>query len=228
MHVIILTDGAPRDPSFYPAAGFSTWSSYARLRDQETRSSLRVAGIDLRNVIFLRIPDMEAVYHLPHIVDFLHGQILRGSYDFVVTHAYEGGHVDHDATSFAVRAACRLVERRSVPPTILEIPLYHWNKGKFVKQVFCGDIDDQPDMFLDTRLSELKQRMLSEHATQRTVLRQYDSQIERVRFGKTVDFRRKPQGSDADYSRIIPDLNSKNWTIIVCRAAAELGIPPIL
>lgn len=44
----------------------------------------------------------------------------------LVTHAYEGGHPDHDAAAFVARAALDLLRRSGRPaPRLLEMALYH-------------------------------------------------------------------------------------------------------
>ena len=46
--------------------------------------------------------------------------------DVVLTHPYEGGHSDHDATVFAVHLACGILRRDNVPtPLVLELTSYH-------------------------------------------------------------------------------------------------------
>src|SRR6185437_9724842 len=59
----------------------------------------------------------------------------------VFTHAYEGGHPDHDAVAFAVHAACRLSD---IPPAIVEMPYYHRQDGRLITGEF-------PTYFLRSR-----------------------------------------------------------------------------
>jgi LmbE family N-acetylglucosaminyl deacetylase len=52
----------------------------------------------------LGIPDQAASLGLAGLARRLAVQLAASGAEVVVTHAYEGGHPDHDATAFAVHA----------------------------------------------------------------------------------------------------------------------------
>jgi hypothetical protein len=53
----------------------------------------------------------------------------------VLTHAYEGGHSDHDGAAHCVQLAAWLVRRAA--PTAIEMPYYHAASKGVVDQGFC-------------------------------------------------------------------------------------------
>ena len=75
------------------------------------------------------------MHHLTELAHRLREILEREKPQAVITHAYEGGHPDHDAAAFAVRAACRLAAE---PPPILEMALYHRRDGRLVSGEFLN------------------------------------------------------------------------------------------
>src|SRR2546430_865373 len=107
-----------------------------------------------------KLPGPSSAHRLSEILE-------REKPQAVITHAYEGGHPDHDAAAFAVHAACRLMGE---PPAILEMALYHRRDGQLVSgeflpwpgsRVFCATIA------LNGEEIRRKQRMIDCFATQR-------------------------------------------------------------
>ena len=123
MHV---TDGAPRDGHDARNYGFATVADYAAARRRELDAALRAGDAARLRRLGLGIPDKEASQDLAGLARRI-AETLRVEQPVVVfTHAYEGGHPDHDAAAFAVYAACRLVD---APPAIVEMPFYHRRDG---------------------------------------------------------------------------------------------------
>src|SRR5689334_5308027 len=108
VHVIVVTDGAPRDLYDARRYGFSSASDYAVARHAELTLCLAVAGIKPESLVELSIPDQEAAAHLSEIAVKLASLFTEYRTRLVLTHAYEGGHPDHDATAFAVHSARHL------------------------------------------------------------------------------------------------------------------------
>src|ERR1044071_8925740 len=102
---VYLTDGSPRDLGDARRAGYSSRESYAAARREELAQALDTAGVDRSRIHCLNSVDQEACFHLASLALGL-CEILRAAPpDLVLTHAYEGGHPDHDATAFAAHAA---------------------------------------------------------------------------------------------------------------------------
>ena len=118
--ILHVTDGAPRNGQDAVAHGFANCASYAAARQRELRAALALAGLPPTAAETLGVPDQEAALHLPDVIRGIAAAIATTGATIVVTHAYEGGHPDHDATALAVHAAVR----RS-PAAIIEMAGYH-------------------------------------------------------------------------------------------------------
>ncbi|EHK52481.1 PIG-L deacetylase family protein, partial [Allomesorhizobium alhagi] len=115
---------------------------------------------------------------------------------FVCTHPFEGGHPDHDATAFAVDAACRLMRREGrIAPQIIEFACYHAGPDDPVFQNFAAEpAAPSLEILLDEKALAAKRRMLARHATQRRTLAPFMASVERFRAAPDYDFRKPPNG----------------------------------
>ena len=115
--LVHVTDGAPRTLADAAVAGFDTPGAYAAARRSELMDALRVAGV-APDMAELGVVDQDASLDMAGIARSLARLFDAHGIEVVMTHAYEGGHPDHDATAFAVHAAAG---RRPV----LEFAGYH-------------------------------------------------------------------------------------------------------
>jgi LmbE family N-acetylglucosaminyl deacetylase len=102
--------------------------------------------------------------------------------DAIVSHTYEGGHIDHDACSFiAMHVAEALRLKR------FEFPLYWVDpSGRAVQQVFReGKAGDAGEDVMEWQLSEAeiecKKKMMAEYRTQKGTVSTFAPGIERFR-----------------------------------------------
>ncbi|HET9623355.1 MAG TPA: PIG-L family deacetylase [Kofleriaceae bacterium] len=124
-HVLTVTDGAPRDRRSFERHGFTSREAYAAARAAEQAAALAVVGVAAEHRTCLGVVDQEAALHLPAIVDQIATQIAACAPAVVFTHAYEGGHPDHDAVACAVHLAIdRLAAGRARPPALFEFAGY--------------------------------------------------------------------------------------------------------
>jgi LmbE family N-acetylglucosaminyl deacetylase len=107
--VLHVTDGAPYDMQDAEAAGFKDRSRYAAARKQECLDALAIANVSADQVIDFAITDHCAAQCLADLTRKITTFLQQSAADIVVTHPYEGGHPDHDATAFATHAALRLM-----------------------------------------------------------------------------------------------------------------------
>lgn len=214
--VILVTDGAPRNLADARAHGFPSADAYAGARWRELRRALACAGIPDESVIRLGTPDQEAARNLAPLTRKLASLFAHERFRCVLTHAYEGGHPDHDATAFAVHAASRI---GSSGPAIVEMPFYRAGG----MQRFCPD-PRYPEVVapLTSRQKALKQRMLKSHHTQRTALAQFSVDVERFRCAPAYDFCALPNGGDILYDNYDWGLRSSEWIGLARAALAEL------
>ena len=139
--VAYVTDGAPRDGADARAYGFADPGAYAAARRREAQASLARAGIPADCTLHLDIPDQGATFALERATLALEGALARFAPDLVLTHPYEGGHPDHDATAFVTRAALTRHQRpgNARPIVLGEFASYHATDGGVARGVFIPD-----------------------------------------------------------------------------------------
>jgi LmbE family N-acetylglucosaminyl deacetylase len=203
-YVFHVTDGAPHDRSYWTSPGARTRGNYARIRRAELTRALTLAGLDPRYASGLGLADLEAAQGLGAIAQHVEALINKLQPDFVVTHAYEGGHPDHDAASFGVWAAKHLLLRRGqTPPSIVEMALYHGSPGHEV----VGQFLSRPDLVeIELALTDderwRKQAMLDCFGSQSMTLMPFRKlEVERYRMAPDYDFTRPPHEGPLFYEQ---------------------------
>ncbi|HEX7842980.1 MAG TPA: PIG-L family deacetylase [Kofleriaceae bacterium] len=212
--VLHATDGASRDPRWWPAE-FPDRGAYARVRALEAERALAIGGAER---VALAIADQEAVHAVPQIARAVAGEIARRAPDVIVTHAYEGGHPDHDAVAVAVAIACRRARRA---PRVHEMALYHGAPGHvasghvapgaFVAGEFIADRTSICHV-LDPEQQRRRRAMLDCFASQRTTLAPFLALgHERFRPAPRYDFSRPPHDGLLLYERMGFAMTGMEW-----------------
>lgn len=203
--IVEVTDGAPRDLDCARRHGFETREAYADARARELRRALKAAGVPEDRLINIGFVDGEASLRLAELCLRLTEIIDDLKPAVVVTHPYEGGHTDHDATAFAVHLACGVLRREGVkPPAILELASYHAAAGEKVVQEFLPhDAADREQRIVHLSAAErrLKQRVFDCFTSQREVLRQFSTHFERYRPAPRYVFTKPPHEGLLNYER---------------------------
>lgn len=221
-----VTDGAPRDGGDAAAAGCADWQAYAALRRRELAAALGLAGLKPGAVNTLGYPDQQAALNLAELTDRVRRHLLRCLPDVVLTHTYEGGHPDHDATCFAVYAAVRLLCRARRPaPRIVEMPFYRAGPAGPVHQSFLpGGEGRVRTVFLGLPEQALKRRMLALFASQSATLAPIEVKVERFRRGSWPAFTRPAHEGRLLYEEWGLGLTAARWCTLADQALAELGL----
>lgn len=124
LHVLHVTDGAPRDGADARRRGHPTPEAYAAVRAAELDAALTLAGVPRTHRHALLWPDQGVAARMGELAALIGGMLDRLGTAVVLTHAYEGGHPDHDATALAVGAAVRT---RGV--AVVTMPYYRLGPG---------------------------------------------------------------------------------------------------
>jgi LmbE family N-acetylglucosaminyl deacetylase len=212
--LIHLTDGAPADGRDAARTGFASVEAYAQARRRELDLALAVLGVRPRLQLRYGLTDQETVFHLPGLVRRL-AHDLRGC-DAVLTHAYEGGHPDHDAAAAAVQLACLYgVDEPKAAIVRLEFAGYHSRGGALVAGRFHPD-PAAPEREVDAAPSDRRARVeaLACFATQAATLADVGFEAERLRLAPVYDFRRPPPPGEALYDRWGLSLSSAEWRAV--------------
>ena len=223
--VVHVTDGAPADGDDARRHGFPDPLAYAAARWAEARQALALAGVPASHHQNFGIADQEAAYRLRTIAMRL--MFLVRDADLVLTHAYEGGHPDHDAVAFAVSAAIRLAGRMA-QTTIVEMPFYHAGPEGWIRQRFLphDGASEETRLDLGPEDLELKRCMIACHRTQGETLSEFRLDQESFRVAPDYDFTVLPNDAQLLYERHGWNLTGEGWQSLVRKALADLGLPP--
>ena len=218
--VVHVTDGAPRSSSTIRRRGFKSREAYAEARREEVLKALSLVGIGEGQVRCLGFVDGEATLRLVELCHDVIDLLLELEPEVVLTHPYEGGHTDHDATAFAVHLACGILRREGVPsPIILELTSYHQRNGKRVRSAFLPHKGlPERALELDADAQLLKARMFEAFVSQRDCLRHFPLQAERFRVAPRYDFTQPPHEGTLDYERFCATICGEEWRIRASRA----------
>lgn len=225
--IVHVTDGAPRHRRQWGRQEYATWDDYARQRLNEVNAALRVAGMDPSSVCRrMEVMDSEVSMNLVPVTHRLMDLFDDLRPEVVITHPYEGGHTDHDATAFAARAACTLLSRdRAVSPALVEFTSYHNEGGEKVVNRFLP-FDGAPvtEAALSAEEKDMKRRMYDCFYTQGPVLRDMPVRVERFRPAPRYDFTQAPHPGRLRYERYPLGIRGKHWRALAADAMEHLGL----
>jgi LmbE family N-acetylglucosaminyl deacetylase len=226
-----LTDGAPRDRRWASPDAPPSRAAYARVRRGEVEAALAVAGIPAARIVALGAVDQEAVDEVPALTRAVLALLRAHDPEVLVTHAYEGGHPDHDAAALVARAAVARRTRAGDPaPLLVEMATYHARHGTLVRGAFLPDEPGAPrpeGPELAVRLTpaqrRAKARMVACFGTQRDVLAPFPLHAERLRVAPAYDFTRPPHPGPLWYEQLGWRLTGAAWRRAVAPVLRDLA-----
>jgi LmbE family N-acetylglucosaminyl deacetylase len=222
--VVTVTDGAPQNASDAGRAGCPSREDYARLRHGEFRAAMEVAGIPPDQIRPIGVVDQEASLEMAYLTLRLVDILREFRPAVVLAHAYEGGHPDHDATAFALHAACARVPS---PPTVYEFTSYHAaepeRNGPPAMEVarFLGDRGET--LVLSEVARDRKARMIECYASQRHILCNFPLDTERFREAPAYDFTQAPHPGKLYYENFDWGVTGERWRRLAEEALRTLG-----
>jgi len=197
--VVFATDGAAPRHGFEHT--FGTLQRYSETRFQEAALVLQ----QVPNCTFQRLVKPDGTHfvdenlfqELPQAFASLCQMASRFSPDAIVSHTYEGGHIDHDACSFlAMHVAVALALPR------FEFPLYHRSRnGTTILQQFSDPGADPIEWQLTETEVACKKKMLDAYASQPGLASAFRLDAERIRPAIRTDFSVAP----------VRDYSYRNW-----------------
>ena len=214
--LIHVTDGSPRDMRDAERLGFATRGDYAAARARELDAAVAALGGDPVRHAY-GVADQEAIGAFEQVAKRL-VEDLRGM-AVVATHAYEGGHPDHDAVALAVAIACgRLAD---AAPARVEFASYHLSQGERVWARFWPDADYPEHVrALDADDRKRIEAALAAHASQAAVFDDWRPEVERWRAAPRYDFLAPPPPGECLYDLFGWTLDSRGWRARAAEAVA--------
>jgi LmbE family N-acetylglucosaminyl deacetylase len=187
--VIFATDGAPSDPYFWKEYGSQV--KLAQVRREEASRAMAVLRIsDFR---ILSFSDQELYRNLPAAIQQVSDIARTADSTCIVTHAYEGGHPDHDSCSYIAAA---VGQRLEVP--VWEMPLYHRAGGNVVRQSFVAGDAELTLKPTDAEYAR-KKEMAAQYASQGNVIGAFPAREEKFRRQPVYDYVRPPHAGQLNY-----------------------------
>ncbi|MGY2050030.1 PIG-L deacetylase family protein [Methylobacterium sp. JK268] len=223
--VIHVTDGAPRDGRDAERHGFPDPAAYARARARELDAALGLVGVPPERRIALGLADQgvaEAIAPLARrLADLFRERGLR----VVLTHAYEGGHPDHDAVALAVQGAKRLLGGALA---VIEMPYYHRGPEGMEAGAFLPA--DPPRraiaLHLDPEDCALKADLFAAHASQAPTLDRLPIALERFREAPEHRFDALPNGGRLLYEEWRLGLDAEQFRDLIRAADRAISESP--
>jgi len=223
-----VTDGAPRNHLYTPDATFPDRAAYAAVRRKEAQDALAIAGIAADHIVDLAFVDQEAAFHLHEIAERIAALIAAIRPAVIVTHAYEGGHPDHDSTCFAVHAARQIVARAGVnPPGLIEMTAYFRYARQFITSAFLPSGETLVVIELDGAARARKRRMLLCHKSQGDLVGAFPVERECFRLAPDYDFRQPPHSGRLFYEQHDFGLDGARWRELAAAALRSLSDTPL-
>jgi LmbE family N-acetylglucosaminyl deacetylase len=142
-------------------------SANPKQRQEESTAAMEMIGVPRERLHFLGYPDSKSFEHFRPAFDQTVAIASELKPAQIVSPAYEGGNVDHDAADLV---AAQVAARLDSHPTHLEYPLYNRANGKRQVGVFLPDGDPGRHLAFDAATSDLAERASKVYRSQRLAL----------------------------------------------------------
>jgi N-acetylglucosamine malate deacetylase 2 len=224
--IVQVTDGSPLNLSDALAVGFTTREEYAEARRKETSDALAVAGLGDDAFSNLHFIDQQASFHLAELSDRILSVVQQTKPEIVLTHAYEGGHPDHDSVAFA----CHMAHRMCGPDAafrLCEFTGYHAGNNGMEIYAFLPQSGEQKYQYcLSAEERKLKCRMTEKFTSQRRTLEPFSRpEVETFRVAPRYDFTRPPHEGRLWYENFNWGVDGETWRKMASQTLREIFHP---
>lgn len=214
LKVVTVTDGAPKKMDDAIAAGFCSREAYSKARFQEQLNAMYSAGITEAQVYQLGFIDQQASYQMGAVCHKILEILQNCKPEIVLTHAYEGGHPDHDTTAFAVWAAVEMLKKcQGDAPEVVEFACYHGNGSSELVYYQFIDYPQIPvwSIQLDQEQIENKKKLIQYYTSQWKTLENFPLTVERFRKAPSYNFEKPPHQGVLLYEFYDWGMSANNW-----------------
>ena len=224
--VVHVTDGSPLNPGDAIAAGCPDREAYAAARREEAVKAMATAGIPANAITSLQFTDQRVAFHLEELTRVIAGIIDQTTPEIVLTHAYEGGHPDHDSVAFA----CHMAYRMRSPEkafTLCEFTGYHMGNGAMeVARFLDGGAEGQCTYRLSPEEQDFKIRMIEKFTTQARTLQPFlHPEVEIFRTAPRYDFTSAPHAGKLWYENFNWGMDGVTWREMASQTLKEFSHP---
>jgi LmbE family N-acetylglucosaminyl deacetylase len=221
VRVLFATDGAPGDGGDARAAGFATVSDYAEARAREAKAALALAAVPAARLGWLGFGDQRLAQALAPAARRIAALLADARPQVLLTHAYEGGHPDHDATAFAAHAALALCPGAA----LVEFGLYHARDGGVRRlELLPGPPGAAVSCQLSSDEQARKRAMRACYVTQRAVLAAFPEDVERYRLASPTRFTAPPHAGALYYEGWDWGMTGVGFRALAADALVALGL----
>jgi N-acetylglucosamine malate deacetylase 2 len=220
--IIHVTDGSPLNAADALGAGFTTREEYAEARRKETVQALAQAGIREDAITNLQFTDQQLSFQLEEITERVLAVVRQFQPEVVLTHAYEGGHPDHDSVAFACQMA-----RRAASFCLCEFAGYHAGCAGMEIYTFLPRAQQTQYTYrLNAGERELKIRMIKTFTTQERTLQPFvQPEAEKFRIAPQYDFTRPPHEGNLWYENFNWGTDGATWRKMASQTLGEILHP---
>lgn len=210
--ILHATDSAPMNPDYARRAGYESRDEYRSARRSELLAAMALASVRESQCLETELPvaDLDASRNIRVIARAIAAVLGRQrKIDCLYTHAYEGGHPDHDAVALAARLAVDACDR---PVALLEFPEYHAASGLLTAGVLIPRPDVEGTEFALTPAEKRrKKQMLDCFVSQRRILDSFPLETEWLRPAPRYDFSAPPHPGTLYYETRPMGWTGEQW-----------------
>jgi LmbE family N-acetylglucosaminyl deacetylase len=189
-----------------------------------------VVNIPPERVLFLSAVDQEAILRGGDLIEEFVPILKDFKPAVIITHAYEGGHPDHDAAALVARLSSQILRQNGNAPDVLEMTSYHSAEGKRVAgqfltplRVLGGNVEPAVRLKLSADERTRKARMLGCYVSQWHVLCDFPLEPEQLRPAPFYDFTQPPHQGLLWYESLHWPLSGSRWRELAGQILAEFG-----
>lgn len=220
-HFVHITNGAPRGMADAERANFTSREAYAQARRRELQEAIAWAGLETICQLQCNATDLETPFNMAGITCRLERIIEEVRPTCIFTHAYEGGHPDHDTASFVVWAACKLLKRKKkTQPFVFEFASYH-GTGLGPEMITSEFIPNKESTEWISNLTEkecdIKRKMIACFKSQKPMISLFSVGVERFRASPDYNYRFRPHEGPLYYEFFDWGITGDKW----CENASE-------
>jgi LmbE family N-acetylglucosaminyl deacetylase len=224
--IVHVTEGSPENPADALAAGFATREEYAAARIAETHTALALVGNRSDAISNWHYTDQQVSFRLPELTRDLLLLLESERPSVVLTHAYEGGHPDHNSVAFACHLALEIHYANHDPTAtrLMEFAAYNGHGGgmktyEFLPRTGVAEITHE----LTPEEHDLKIAMLKSFKSQAKTLEAFfPPRIEGFRHAPEYDFTVAPNEGPLLYEHFPWGMDGLTWRGLAREALREL------